>query len=163
MLLLLWKNIAVIPLIGLSEKPAPALSPLARGILRAKYRKAQPQPDSARAKMFPKQMSDERNLDAVERLLPIAQEAGLSITHMAMAFVVAHPGVTSAIMGPRTMQHRDDRLSGAEVALSDDILDRIDAVVAPGTDAGAMGATYEPPAMTQANLRRRLLSERSAV
>ena len=138
-------------------------SPLAKGMLTGKYRKGQPQPDSARAKMFPKQMSDERNLDAVERLLPIAQEAGLSITHMAMAFVVAHPDVTSAIIGPRTMQHLDDLLAGAEVALSDDILDRIDAVVAPGTDAGAMGATYEPPAMTQANLRRRLLSERSAV
>jgi aryl-alcohol dehydrogenase-like predicted oxidoreductase len=74
---------------------------------------------------------------------------------MAMAFVMAHPGVTSAILGPRTMQQLEDLLAGAEVALSDEILDRIDEVVAPGTDAGPMGALYTPPAVTQASLRRR--------
>jgi aryl-alcohol dehydrogenase-like predicted oxidoreductase len=137
-------------------------SPLAKGMLSGKYRKAAPQADAPRAKMFPKQWSDERNLDAVERLIPIADEAGLSLIHMAMAFVVAHPGVTSAIIGPRTMQHLDDLLAGAEVQLSDNTLDRIDAVVAPGSDSGAMGATYEPPAMIQSNLRRRPLSERAA-
>jgi aryl-alcohol dehydrogenase-like predicted oxidoreductase len=137
-------------------------SPLAKGMLSGKYRKSAPQPDTARASMFPKQWSDERNLDAVEKLIPIAQEAGLSLIHMAMAFVMAHPGVTSAIIGPRTMQHLDDLLAGAEIQLSDGILDRIDAVVAPGTDSGAMGATYEPPAMTQATLRRRPVPERSA-
>jgi aryl-alcohol dehydrogenase (NADP+) len=137
-------------------------SPLAKGMLSGKYRKAAPQPDTARAKMFPKQWSDERNLDAVERLLTIAQKAGLSLIHMAMSFVMAHPGVTSAIIGPRTSAHLDDLLAGAEVELSDDILDLIDAVVAPGTDSGAMGATYEPPAMTQAVMRRRPLTERSA-
>jgi aryl-alcohol dehydrogenase (NADP+) len=138
-------------------------SPLAKGMLSGKYRQAQPQPDTARAKMFPKQWSDERNLDAVERLIPIAQEAGMSLIHMAMAFVVAHPAVTSAIIGPRTMQHLDDLLAGAEVKLGDEVLDKIDTVVAPGTDSGAMGATDEPPAMTQPNLRRRPLGERSAV
>ena len=137
-------------------------SPLAKGMLSGKYRKSAPQPDTARASMFPKQWSDPRNLDAVERLIPIAQEAGLSLIHMAMAFVMAHPGVTSAIIGPRTMQHLDDLLAGAEVQLSDDTLDRIDAVVAPGTDAGAMGATYEPPALTQPTLRRRPPNERTA-
>ena len=137
-------------------------SPLAKGMLSGKYRKSAPLPDTARAKMFPKQWSDERNLDAVEELIPIAQQAGLSLIHMAMAFVMAHPGVTSAIIGPRTMQHLDDLLAGAEVHLSDEILDRIDAVVAPGTDSGAMGATYEPPAMTQPDLRRRPVTGRSA-
>jgi aryl-alcohol dehydrogenase-like predicted oxidoreductase len=52
-------------------------------------------------------MSDERNLEAVERLIPIAEQAGLSLTHMAMAFVMAHSGVTSATLGPRTTQHLD--------------------------------------------------------
>jgi aryl-alcohol dehydrogenase-like predicted oxidoreductase len=137
-------------------------SPLAKGMLSGKYRKSAPQPDTARAKMFPKQWADERNLDAVEKLIPIAQQAGLSLIHMAMAFVTAHPGVTSAIIGPRTMQHLDDLLAGAEVQLGDDILDRIDTVVAPGTDSGAMGATYEPPALTQPGLRRRPVTERSA-
>ncbi|HEY6455522.1 MAG TPA: aldo/keto reductase [Steroidobacteraceae bacterium] len=137
-------------------------SPLAKGMLSGKYRKAHPQPDTARAKMFPKQWSDERNLDAVERLLNLAQQAGLSLIHMAMAFVMAHPGVTSAIIGPRTQEHLDDLLAGAEIHLSDDVLDRIDAVVAPGSDSGAMGAAYEPPGITQAGLRRRPLSERGA-
>jgi len=105
--------------------------------------------------VFPKQMSDERNLEAVERLIPIAEQAGLSLTHMAMAFVMAHPCVTSAILGPRTMEHLDDLLAGGEVALDDEMLDRIDEVVAPGTDAGPMGAVYAPPTVTDASLRRR--------
>ena len=79
----------------------------------------------------------------------------MSLTHMSMAFVMAHPGVTSAILGPRTMQQLDDLLAGADVALNDEILDQIDEVVSPGTDAGPMGAVYTPPAVTQAGLRRR--------
>jgi aryl-alcohol dehydrogenase (NADP+) len=137
-------------------------SPLAKGMLTGRYRKGQALPESLRVKVFPKQMSDERNLDAVERLIPIAEQAALSLTHMAMAFVTAHPGVTSAILGPRTMQHLDDLLAGAEVILNDEILDRIDELVAPGTDAGSMGAIYVPPALTEANLRRRPLPDRAA-
>ena len=137
-------------------------SPLAKGMLTGRYRKGRPLPDSLRVKAFPEQMADDRNLDAVERLIPIAEAAGLSLTHMGMAFVMAHPGVTSAILGPRTMQHLDDLLAGAEVVLGDEILDRIDEVVAPGTDAGPMGAVYAPPAVTQASLRRRPVAERAA-
>ena len=137
-------------------------SPLAKGMLTGRYRKGQPLPDSMRAKTFPQQMTDDRNLDAVERLIPIAQEAGLSLTHLAMAFVMAHPGVTCAILGPRTMPQLDDLLAGAGVVLSDEILDRIDEVVAPGADAGPMGAVYVPPALTQASLRRRPPTDRSA-
>ncbi len=130
-------------------------SPLAKGMLTGRYRKGQSLPESLRVKVFPKQMSDERNLDAVERLIPIAEQAGLSLTHMAMAFVMAHPGVTSAILGPRTMQQLDDLLAGAGTTLNDELLDKIDEVVPPGTDAGPMGALYTPPAVTQASLRRR--------
>jgi aryl-alcohol dehydrogenase-like predicted oxidoreductase len=137
-------------------------SPLAKGMLTGRYRKGQPMPDSLRAKAFPKQMTDDRNLEAVERLIPIAEAAGLSLTHMGMAFVMAHPGVTSAILGPRTMPQLDDLLDGANVVLGDEILDRIDEVVAPGTDAGAMGAIYVPPAVSQASLRRRPVAERAA-
>jgi aryl-alcohol dehydrogenase (NADP+) len=138
-------------------------SPLAKGMLTGRYRRGQPLPDSLRVKAFPEQMADDRNLEAVERLIPIAQAAGLSLTHMGMAFVMAHPGVTSAILGPRTMQQLDDLLAGADVVLSDEILDRIDEVVAPGADAGPMGAVYAPPALTQASLRRRPVTERAAV
>jgi aryl-alcohol dehydrogenase-like predicted oxidoreductase len=137
-------------------------SPLAKGMLTGRYRKGQPLPDSLRVKVFREQMTDERNLDAVERLIPIAEAAGLSLTHMGMAFVMAHPGVTSAILGPRTMQQLDDLLAGAEFVISDEILDRIDEVVAPGVDAGPMGAVYAPPAVTQASLRRRPVAERAA-
>ena len=132
-------------------------------MLTGRHRKGQALPESLRVKVFCEQMSDERNLDAVERLIPIAEAAGLSLTHMAMAFVMAHPGVTSAILGPRTMQQLDDLLAGAEAVLGDDILDQIDGGVAPATDAGPMGALYAPPAVTQASLRRRPVAERAAV
>src|ERR1700761_1912058 len=90
-------------------------SPLSKGLLTGRYRKGQPLPDSLRSRMMPRQMSNERSLDAVEALLPLAAEAGMSLTHMAMAFVMAHPGVTSAILGPRTMAQLDDLLAGAEI------------------------------------------------
>jgi aryl-alcohol dehydrogenase-like predicted oxidoreductase len=137
-------------------------SQLAKGMLTGRYRKGQPLPESLRVKAFPQQMTDNRNLDAVERLIPIAEGAGLSLTHMAMGFVMAHPGVTSAILGPRRMPHLDDLLAGAGVVVSDDILDRIDEIVPPGADAGPMGALYAPPALTQASLRRRPTAERKA-
>ena len=137
-------------------------SPLSKGMLTGRYRKGQPLPDSIRVKYLPRQMSDARSLDAVEQLIPLAEQAGLSLTHMAMAFVMAHPGVTSAILGPRTMQHLDDLLAGAEVRLSDDVLDRIDQVVPPGTDVGLNEAAYNPPAILKADLRRRSTPERAA-
>ena len=137
-------------------------SPLSKGMLTGRYRKGQPLPDSLRVKYFPRQMSDERSLDAVEQLIPLAEEAGLSLTHMAMAFVMAHPGVTSAILGPRTMQHLDDLLAGAEVRLGDDVLDGIDRIARPGTDIALNEAAYNPPAILQADLRRRPAAERAA-
>jgi len=113
-------------------------------------------------KVMPKQMSDERSLDAVEQLIPLAAEAGMSLTHMAMAFVMAHTGVTSAILGPRTMAQLDDLLAGAELRLGDDILDRIDQIAPPGEDVGFNGANYVPPAIATPSLRRRPTAERSA-
>jgi aryl-alcohol dehydrogenase-like predicted oxidoreductase len=137
-------------------------SPLAKGMLTGRYRKGQPLPNSVRAKYLPRQMSDERQLEAVEQLILVAQAAGLSLTHMALAFVMAHPGVTSAIIGPRTMEHLDDLLAGSGVVLTDEILDQIDQIVPPGTDVGLNEAAYNPPALTNANLRRRPAAERAA-
>jgi aryl-alcohol dehydrogenase (NADP+) len=131
-------------------------------MLTGRYRKGQALPDSLRVKYLPGQMSDEHNLEAVERLIPIAEAAGLSLTHMAMGFVMAHPGVTSAILGPRTMQHLDDLLAGAEVRLNDEILDRIDQIVPPGIDVAPNGAAYNPPAILRTDLRRRPAAERAA-
>jgi aryl-alcohol dehydrogenase-like predicted oxidoreductase len=136
-------------------------SPLAQGLLTGRYRKGQ-QTDSVRASYGFRHMSDEHRLDAVERLIPIAQDAGISLTHLAMAFATTHPSVTSAIIGPRTMDHLDDLLAGAKTTLTDEILDQIDAIVPPGTDVGALDMAYNPPVIQQARLRRRLPDERSA-
>ncbi|MGC1304447.1 MAG: aldo/keto reductase [Caulobacteraceae bacterium] len=152
----------VLPLCQKYGMGALVWSPLAKGLLTGRYRKDQALPDSLRVRVFRQQMSDDRNLDAVERLIPIAEAAGLSLTHMAMGFVMAHPGVTSAILGPRTMEQLDDLLAGAEVCLGDDVLNQIDAVALPGTDTGPMGALYEPPAVKMASLRRRANTDRSA-
>jgi aryl-alcohol dehydrogenase-like predicted oxidoreductase len=136
-------------------------SPLAKGMLTGRIRKGQ-RTDLRRAEMFPS-FKDERRLDAVEEIASLAEEAGLSMAHLAMAFAIAHPGVTSAIIGPRTMEQLDDLLAGVDVRLSDEILDRIDEIVPPGTDVGGPDqSAYLPPALQRANLRRRPMNERSA-
>ena len=130
-----------------------AWSPLAKGMLTGKYRKGQPTARHASRKVFPKMVSDERSLEVVEQLIPLAQSAGLSLTHMALAFVLAHPGITSAIIGPRTMEQFDDLLAGAGVRLDDALLDRIDEIVPPGTDIAPLeGSAYTPPALKVAGL-----------
>ena len=140
-----------------------AWSPLAKGMLTGKYRKGQKRPDTLRAKYFPKMMSDERSLDVVEQLLSVAETAGLSLTHMALAFVVAHPAMVSAIIGPRTMEQFDDLLAGAGVKLDDVTLDRIDEIAPPAVDIAPLeGAAYVPPAIREVMLRRRPMSERAA-
>ncbi|MGH3248441.1 MAG: aldo/keto reductase [Trebonia sp.] len=135
-------------------------SPLAQGMLTGRIRKGQPT-DLRRTALF-KHLSDERRLDAVERIIPLAEQAGLPMTHLAMAFAIAHPGVTSAIIGPRTMEHLDDLLAGLDVTLSDDVLDQIDEIVPPGTDVGTLDMAYRPPALLDSSLRRRPAGERAA-
>ncbi len=101
-------------------------------------------------------------LDAVEELIKVAAEAGCSLTHMAMAFVVTHPAVTAAIIGPRTMDQLTDLLAGADVTLGDDILDRIDQIVPPGVNLNASDGGFEPRALSDVASRRRPLDRRSA-
>lgn len=140
-----------------------AWSPLAKGMLTGKYRKGQQQPDSLRVKFFPKAMADEGSLNAVEALIPLAESAGISLMHMALAFVVAHPAISAAIIGPRTMDQLDGLLAGIGVRLSDDLLDRIDEIVPPGVDVAPLErAAYLPPAIAQGVLRRRPVTERAA-
>jgi aryl-alcohol dehydrogenase-like predicted oxidoreductase len=136
-------------------------SPLAGGMLTGRYRKGQ-EADTLRSQFGFAHMSDERRLDAVEQLIPLAEKAGLSLTHLAMAFVLAHPGVTSAIIGPRTMAHLDDLLAGADVSLDDEVLDRIDEIVPPGTDVSPLAMAYATPAIGTVALRRRSADQRSA-
>ncbi|MEX5635842.1 aldo/keto reductase [Parafrankia sp. FMc2] len=134
--------------------------PLGQGLLTGRVRKGQHN-DLQRAGLFT-HLRDERRLDTVEQFISLAAEAGLPLTHLAMAFTITHPGVTSAIVGPRTMSHLDGLLAGLDVTLTDDILDRIDAIVAPGTDVGALDQAYRPPALQQADLRRRPAHTRGA-
>jgi aryl-alcohol dehydrogenase-like predicted oxidoreductase len=134
--------------------------PLGQGMLTGRVRKGQTT-DLRRASIF-KHLNDERRIDAVERLIPVAEKAGMPMTHLALAFVIAHPGVTSAIIGPHTMEQLDDLLASADVKLSDEILDQIDEIVLPGTDVGTLDQAYVPPALQSSSLRRRPVSERSA-
>jgi len=136
--------------------------PLGQGMLTGRVRKGR-RLDLVRAP-FLQSFGDEQRLDAVERLAALAAEAGLPMTHLAMSFAIAHPGVSSALLGPRTIEHLDDLLAGLDVVLPDDVLDRIDEIVPPGADVGTMDASQAtiPPALELARLRRRPLDERAA-
>ena len=137
-----------------------AWGPLGQGMLTGRVRRGR-DTDVTRAKFFTA-FRDEQRLDAVERLIPLAGQAGLPMPHLAMAFAITHPGVTSALLGARTMEQLDDLLAGVDVALSDEVLDRIDEIVPPGTDMGTLDQAYVPPAIQKTELRRRPLGERSA-
>jgi aryl-alcohol dehydrogenase-like predicted oxidoreductase len=99
--------------------------------------------------------ANRRKLEIVQKLAALADEAGVALPHLATAFVLAHPAVTSVIIGPRTIEHLSSSLAGAEVVLSDDVLDRIDELVAPGTEVNADDNYYTPPAIGDGRLRRR--------
>ncbi len=135
-------------------------SPLAGGMLTGRFRRGQ-QSDLARVGMF-RHNQDERRIDVIEQVVALSEETGIRMTHLALAFATAHPGVTSALIGPRSMEQLDDLLAGADVTLSDEVLDRIDAIVPPGTDVTRLDQQYEPPALTVPGLRRRPLAERPA-
>jgi aryl-alcohol dehydrogenase-like predicted oxidoreductase len=134
--------------------------PLGQGMLTGRVRKGQPS-DLRRAGLF-RHLNDERRIDVVEQLIPLAEKAGLPMTHLALAFAIAHPGVTSAIIGPHTVEQLDDLLAAADVTLTDDILDQIDEIVPPGTDVGLLDQAYLPPALQNSSLRRRPVGERTA-
>jgi aryl-alcohol dehydrogenase-like predicted oxidoreductase len=98
---------------------------------------------------------NQRKLDAAEALAKLAEEHGMTLVEMALAFVIRHPAVTAAIIGPRTMEHLESQLTAADVKLSDEVLDRIDAIVPPGLDVNPRDAGYVPPALADPSLRRR--------
>jgi aryl-alcohol dehydrogenase-like predicted oxidoreductase len=134
-------------------------SPLAGGWLTGRYRRGEALPTSGRARRVPQRFDyslpeNQRKLDLVEDLLKVAADAGLSLTHLAHAFVLEHPAVTAAIIGPRTMEQLVDVLAGADARLGDDVLDRIDELVPPGTNVNAADAGYEPPSLARHARRR---------
>jgi aryl-alcohol dehydrogenase-like predicted oxidoreductase len=135
-------------------------SPLASGMLTGRVRRGQ-ESDLRRTQLFAA-LRDERRIDAVEEFIALADRVGLPLTHLALAFVIAHPGVTAALLGPRTMEQLDDLLAAADVELSDDILDEIDAIVPPGTGVGRMDQEYATSAILDPTLRRRPTAQRAA-
>src|SRR5213080_3500239 len=136
-------------------------SPLAGGWLSGRFRKGEgAEPSSRRAQMLPQRYDlslpeNQRKLDAAEALAKLAEENGMTLIEMALAFVIRHPAVTAAIIGPRTMEHLESQLPAADVKLSDELLDRIDEIVPPGLNVNPRDAGYVPPALADPSLRRR--------
>jgi len=150
----------VLPAIQRFGMGAVVWGPLGQGLLTGRVRKNR-RSDIRRAGLV-RHLSDERRIDAVEELIPLAAAAGLPMTHLAMAFTIAHPAVTSALIGVRTMDHLDGLLTGLNVTLTDDLLDRVDEIVPPGTDIGTLDQAYQPPALENPGLRRRPVTARAA-
>ncbi len=135
-------------------------SPLAGGWLSGKWRRGGADPDSRRASRVPDRYDlsvpgNQAKLDAADALGTLADEAGTTLVHMAVAWVINNPAVTSAIIGPRTMDQLTSQLGAADVALSADVLDRIDEIVPPATNFTWADAGYTPPMVAEASVRRR--------
>jgi aryl-alcohol dehydrogenase-like predicted oxidoreductase len=137
-------------------------SPLAGGWLSGKWRKDGSELGSRRSAMLPDRYDlskpgNQAKLDAADALANLADKSGISLIHLALAFVTNHPAVTSAIIGPRTMDHLESQIGAADVTLDAEVLDHIDNIVPPGQNLLADDAGYDPPSITQAWRRRRPL------
>jgi aryl-alcohol dehydrogenase-like predicted oxidoreductase len=143
-------------------------SPLAGGWLTGRFRQdTGVDMTRGRAQRIPQRFDpalpgNMAKLAAVEELIKLAAEAGCSLTHMALAFAIAHPAVTSAIIGPRTMDQLTDLLAGADVVLDDDVLDRIDQIVPPGVTLNPADSGWQPPVLADPAARRRPPADRAA-
>ena len=136
-----------------------AWSPLASGWLSGAIRAGR-EITTSRATMMPQRFdlevpANRARLDAVEQLATVAADAGLTMIQLALGFVTAHPAVTSAIIGPRTIEHLHSQLAAADTVLSDDVLDAIDDIVAPGVDLAPEEKIDTPPSLLDPALRRR--------
>ncbi len=134
-------------------------SPLGGGWLSGRWRRDGADLTSRRAAMLPQRYdlslpANQRKLDAAEALAQLAEETGVSLIHLALAWVIRHPSVTAAIIGPRTMEHLESQLGASEVHLSDEVLDRIDEIVPPGVNVSPTDAGWENPALAPAARRR---------
>jgi aryl-alcohol dehydrogenase-like predicted oxidoreductase len=137
-------------------------SPLAGGTLTGRYRAGQDNDNFRSTRTGMRHFRDERRLAVVEQLVALSDDLGVKLSHLAMGFAISHPGVTSAIAGPRTMEQLEDTLAGAELVLSDEVLDRIDEIVPPGESVGAMDMVYRGAEVGDSGLRRRPFTQRRA-
>jgi aryl-alcohol dehydrogenase-like predicted oxidoreductase len=134
-------------------------SPLAGGWLSGRFGEGKDN-TSRRAARIPGRYDlslpgNQRKLELVTELDKLASDAGVSLIELALAFVLEHPAVSSAIIGPRTMEHLEGQLGAADVRLDADVLDRIDAIVPPGTNLNADDAGWSPRSLAKPRLRRR--------
>ena len=134
-------------------------SPLAGGWLSGRWRKGAEDLTSRRSALIPARYdlsipANQAKLDAAEELALLAEEAGISLIHLALAFVIRHPAVTAAIIGPRTLEQLESQLGAADVELDAAVLDRIDEIVAPGTTVNPTDAGWANPALEPAARRR---------
>jgi aryl-alcohol dehydrogenase-like predicted oxidoreductase len=134
-------------------------SPLAGGWLSGRWRKDADDLTSRRSAMIPQRYDlslpeNQRKLDAADALGRLADEAGISLIEMALAFVIRHPAVTAAIIGPRTMEHLESQLPAADVELPDELLDRIDEIVPPGVNLNPTDHGWQNPELAPERRRR---------
>jgi len=134
-------------------------SPLGGGWLSGRWRTGADAPASSRAGMLPQRYdlsipANQAKLEAADALGQLADEAGLSLVEMALAFVIRHPAVTAAIIGPRTMEQLESQLGAADVQLDDAVLDRVDEIVAPGENLNPTDAGWTNLALAAAARRR---------
>jgi aryl-alcohol dehydrogenase-like predicted oxidoreductase len=135
-------------------------SPLAGGWLTGRYRKDAEVPVSRRAQRLPQRYDlalpgNQAKLEAADQLAKLADEAGLTLIHLALAFTLSHPAVTAPIIGPRTMEQLESQLGAADVVLDSAILDRIDEIVPPGVNLNPGDRGYDTPALADPSRRRR--------
>jgi aryl-alcohol dehydrogenase-like predicted oxidoreductase len=134
-------------------------SPLAGGWLSGRYRLGEDLPQSRRADRIPSRYDmslpgNQRKLQAADQLARVAEEHGLTLIEMAIAFVISHPAVTAAIIGPRTMEHLESQITAADAELSDELLDQIDQIVPPGVNVNPADTGWQNPALEAAARRR---------
>lgn len=140
-------------------------SPLNGGMLTGRYQPGEEIEKKGRAARTPDRFDPERpsvaaKLELVPALESLAADAGMPLTHLALAFTLSHPAITSAIIGPRTMDQMTSLLDASDVVLDDDVLDRIDEIVPPGTNVNPADAGYQSPSLVQSWRRRRPLGAR---
>jgi aryl-alcohol dehydrogenase-like predicted oxidoreductase len=134
-------------------------SPLAGGWLSGRWRKETGQQSSSRADRLPErfdlsQPANQRKLDAVEELAQLAEQVGITLIELAIAFVLNHPAITCALLGPRTLEQLQTQLPAADIALDDAVLDRIDEIVDPGTTINPEDNSWHNPALEPVARRR---------
>ena len=131
-------------------------SPLSGGWLTGKYTRDEPRPAGSRADTNPDHFDggNAAKHDAVDALSDIAAKAGLSLTHLALAWAVEHPAVSCALLGPRTEDQLADLILASDVRLDSDTLDAIDQLVAPGRTINQADAGWDPPGLAVDQRRR---------